>query len=382
TVVDSEGMEYVDVCASFGSLALGHNHPEVKEAMVSYLQSDGLMQGMGDVYASVAKGELTADLVDFLPEKLCKVAYGLSGSDAVELACKTAMLASKKPGILAFKESYHGLHLGCMVITGLERFCKPFPRQWQQHPGVYHISFRSSVAEVVEVIRASQSSLAPIGQMIIEPIIGRFGVYPLAENYLIELYEALKDLGCVLIYDEVYTGFGRAGYATFAHHFPADVICLGKALGGGMAISCVAARAKIMDCWPVNRGEALHTGTFFGHPLSCTVARTTLQILLREQLIERSAQLGKEVLDWLQSHIIAPSLAHGCRGKGLFIAVDTGRKFGGVALAAYLKTAGVIAVPSGCYGEHLAITPALNIPRSLLWQALQKMREGLLDFSK
>ncbi|MCY4380966.1 MAG: aminotransferase class III-fold pyridoxal phosphate-dependent enzyme, partial [Proteobacteria bacterium] len=188
-------------------------------------------------------------------------------------------------------------------------------------------------------------------------------------GWLIELKNALHSLGCLLIFDEVYTGVGRTGVMFRATEVIPDILCLGKALGGGMPLSCVAAPAKIMASWPKNLGESLHTGTYFGHALSCLVAQKNLEIMKRDRLASRAHELGKAWLDRYLQHKKKNRLGS-VRVYGLMIAIDLQTPSGGVELAQYLRSHNIIAVPCGVNGECLSITPALNIDEELLWHSL------------
>jgi 4-aminobutyrate aminotransferase-like enzyme len=127
-VYDAEGREYIDLCAGFGALALGH-HPEAQTAIYGARLGDGaapINHAMGDVYPSVAKVELIETLAGLLPKELSRIALALTGAQAVELAVKTAILATKRSGFIAFQGGYHGLDLGILPLTSREDFRAPF----------------------------------------------------------------------------------------------------------------------------------------------------------------------------------------------------------------------------------------------------------------
>ena len=360
------------MCAAFGSLPLGHNHPEVIKTTQHYLKEGGLMQGMGDIYGTTSKAQLLEALKDFLPSGFERISLCVTGSDAVELAVKTALLASQKPGILACTQSYHGLSLGAMTLTGIEAFRQPFPGLWAQHPHVCFCAPHICLHELRQMIRTSKKhEHTTIGQMIIEPIMGRGGGYTWSITRLQELYEMLQEEEVLLIFDEVLSGLGRCGLPFIATEAPADLICMGKALGGGMPLSAVAASTSLMNHWPENRGEALHTGTFFGHALSCTVARSTLSQITQQQLTQRCSQLGEKIREWTHKHL--PQAQY--RGRGLLCFLEFHFDAAGVRLSSLLRRRRIIALPCGPKGSGLALTPAFNMPEDLLWQALEEIRK-------
>lgn len=370
-IYDTSGREYVDLSASFGSLPLGHNHPEIVAFVQEYTGSSRMMTGYSDVYSSRAKAEFIAYLGAQLPPEFNRVALTVTGSDAVELALKTAAIATGKPGVLVFAEGYHGLNIASTYLTGMPKFRAPLPQAWFA-PHVRYVSYGATIAEIVSQIRASQTTASPIGQMIIEPILGRAGVRVLSRAWLIELKRALQDLGCVLIYDEVFVGIGRTGTLMCADAQTADLACFAKAIGGGMPLGCVVGPAQLMDQWPLNEGEALHTGTYYGHALSCGVAHKSLEIMLSMNLIARAAELGDKVIKAVRAQLSADHPIRDVRGKGLMLALDLQLPRRGAMLADHLRCEHqLVAIPSGTHGECLSLSPALLIAEEVLLDAIQ-----------
>ena len=166
---------------------------------------------------------------------------------------------------------------------------------------------------------------------------------------------------------------GRIGTFSTATEVLPDLSCFGKGLGGGMPVSAVAGTEDAMGAWQESTGEAIHTGTFFGHPLSCAVAVATLNAIIEDQLIERSLITGSWVQAYLGeklSGIVHPTRI---RGKGLMIGIDLGENGDGVAVVENLARCGVIVIPSGHKGRVVSITPALNIPEGLLTEGLDRI---------
>jgi 4-aminobutyrate aminotransferase/(S)-3-amino-2-methylpropionate transaminase len=173
--------------------------------------------------------------------------------------------------------------------------------------------------------------------------------------------------GGLLIFDEIFTGFGRLGFVTAAEKVDADILCFGKAIGGGFPVSACFAREEIMDAWPQSSGEAIHTGTFFGHPFSLAVGRRTLQEITKLKLCDRAIQVGGNAQTWLKSHI----------GIGLMIGIEFHAPGFAAELMDKLRAKQVIALPSGTHGQVLTISPALNIPEELLFEAMARLAECL-----
>lgn len=376
-IEDADGRTYIDLVAGFGVLAMGHNPEALRRSLARRSTPPAgelppITQGMGDVFPSIAKVRVIETLLSILPHHLSRVALALTGGQAVELAVKTSILATKANGFLVFDESYHGLDLGILPLTGLMNFKEPF-LGFLPEGRVESVPFGGSVAVVraaCEKLARSPSGLAAI---IVEPVQGRAGVISPPDGWLAMLRGVADEFGALLIFDEIFTGLGRTGRLTFAEDVPCDLLCLGKALGGGLPLSACVGTAKAMLAWPESTGEALHTGTFFGHALSCEVAAETLGDIVAHKLPERSRDLGIWCRQWLQKELAHHPTVHEIRGVGLMTAIDFKVAGFGALLMDRLRGSGVISLASGSRGESLSLTPPLNIPQDLLAEALERI---------
>jgi 4-aminobutyrate aminotransferase-like enzyme len=378
-VTDTEGRDYVDLSAGFSALAIGHNHPEIKKLLGNYIENNGVMHGLGDVYASKPKVEFIETLKSVLPPRFGKIALSVTGSQAVEMAVKTSLLKTKKPGVITLKQGYHGLDLGAMNLTGMEKFSQPFIG-WSKSKYVSHINSGEELSVVEDLITEMNSTNREVGTILVEPILGRFGGKPHPENWLSNLYALAKKYNALVIFDEVFTGLGRTGISFRAKVEPCDILCMGKAIGGGMPISAIACSNDIMSAWPESTGEALHTGTFFGHPLSCLVGKKTIEIIESDSLVERSDVLGRKAVAFLKDQMSSKEFedhVNEIRGEGLMICVEFKEDLFGVKIMEDLKENGVILIPSGASGKSVSITPALNIPEDILFDSLSKLVESI-----
>lgn len=380
-VYDAEGREFIDLCAGFGALALGHNPeahlPVFADRLVKGDVSPPISHGMGDVYASRAKVELLTLLTDMLPASLELTALALSGSQAVELAIKTALLATGKSGFIAVQGGYHGLDLGTLPLTSKEGFRRPFQGFLVEDLRVQRVPLgaeQGSLFAAAAELKAQGDGLAAV---IVEPILGRAGVRPATLPWLRELREFCDRHDALLIFDEVFTGLGRSGRMTFAHEVPCDLLCLGKALGGGFPLSACVGKRRVMEAWPRSTGEALHTGTFFGHPFACEIAHATLTEICRANLCQRSQELGAEARQFLQHDLRGNPRVVDVRGEGLMLAIEFKHDGDGAVLMDQLRGQGIIALASGERGECLSITPALTIPADVLSSALELIARSI-----
>lgn len=369
-IKDVAGKTYIDLCSGFGSLALGHNHAVTHSVLQESCTQNLLLQGLGDVAPSHDKVALLDLLNTITPEHLTKTSLALSGSQAVEIALKTAMLATKSSGFIAFEGGYHGVDLGVLPVTWRQDFKAPFNNFLPQNH-VIHLPLNAPPDLIAESIYSLNKTVGCAG-IIVEPIQGRGGMNISAITWLKSLRDLCDKHDILLIFDEIFTGLGRIGSLTTSETVAADLCVFGKALGGGMPISACMGTEKAMSHWPKSQGEAIHTGTFFGHPLSCRVAHATVAHIQQQNLVERSRSLGEQTRVSL-SEIDGAKV----RGQGLFLGLFFDKPELGVSLAQSLKSWGVLAIPCGHGGSGLSITPALNIPESLLADAIGRIKACL-----
>ncbi|HTM45332.1 MAG TPA: aspartate aminotransferase family protein [Polyangiaceae bacterium] len=366
-VFDVDGNRYVDLAAGFGALLLGHSPPAVLTALE--LQAHRLLQAQGDVYPSDAKIGLSERLCSLFPEPGARVILGQSGADAVTAALKTAVLVSGRPGVIAFRSSYHGLSYAPLAASGLrESYRAPFVAQLNPHVQFLDYPIDANSAERLLQAVKTQLALGNTGAVLIEPILGRGGVIVPPAGFLAQLAQLAKQYSALLIADEIWTGLGRSGELLYSHSqgVTADVVCLGKGMGGGLPISACIGRGEVMGAWRQD-SEVVHTATFAGAPLACATALITLNQLSQHKLIERSRELGERFKLRLQQSLIEAKLSLTVRGAGLMIAVDLGGKAGAaVALSRTLLEHGYLVSTGGGEREVLVLTPALTIREELL----------------
>ena len=368
-VLDADGNRYVDLLAGFGAAVLGYAHPELTAALAA--QAGELQHAMGDVYPAVRKLELLEALVRVLPGGLGGVILSGSGSDAVESALKTALLATGRPGVVAFEGAYHGLGLGALDAT---------------HRDDFRAAFRARLAGKTRFVPWGDADAArkavresDAGAILFEPIQGRGGlVFPPA-GFVAALREVADETGALLIADEVYTGMGRTGRWLACEHegVVPDVVALGKGLGGGLPLSACAGRPEVMRAWPASRGEALHTSTHLGNPLVCAAGLAVLRVLESESLVKRADEIGARWLTVLRTRLAGSPHVREVRGRGLLVAVELDDAVFARTVVTRLQHAGWITLGEGADGRTLALTPPLVIAESLLDAAAEQLSELL-----
>jgi 4-aminobutyrate aminotransferase/(S)-3-amino-2-methylpropionate transaminase len=377
-VTDVDGNRYVDLAGGFGALLIGHLHRNVQRVIA--LQGERLLQALGDLYPADAKIALLERLTRLFPEANALGILAQSGSDAVSAALKTAVLATGKPGVLAFGAAYHGLGYGPLAACGLrESYRAPFAAQLSQH-----VSFApyptnaQSAAESLDGCRRILSG-GDVGAVLIEPVLGRGGVVPPPAGYLAELARLAREAGALFVADEIWTGLGRAGswLSTVAEGVIPDLVCLGKGLGGGLPISAVIGRNQVMQSWR-REAEVVHTATFAGAPLAASAAIATLEVLGKEKLPQRAATLGDRYAAELRTALSGYAAVREVRSRGLMVGVDLGERPGAASrLMKGLLQAGYVTSTGGGKREVLVLTPPLNIDEAVLFGSIPVIAEQL-----
>jgi 4-aminobutyrate aminotransferase/(S)-3-amino-2-methylpropionate transaminase len=333
-------------------------------------QAQRLLLALGDVFPADAKIALVERLAKLHPDPTARVILGQSGADAVTAALKSALLFTGKPGVLAFAGAYHGLSHAPLAACGLrESYRAPFATQLNPH--VTFVDYPSGASDLAPVLERARAALAlgtaPIGAILVEPILGRGGVLIPPSQLLPELGKLAREFGALVIADEIWTGLGRSGKMLYSLHpeFVPDLVCLGKGLGGGLPISALVGRGSVLEAWQRDE-EVVHTSTFAGSALACATSLATLDVLSREHLPERAAEVGARFLGALESRLARfPKLT--VRGAGFMLAVDLGPGPGRASLlASRLLERGYITSTGGGRREVLVLTPPLTLSESLL----------------
>jgi 4-aminobutyrate aminotransferase-like enzyme len=396
-VWDAEGKKYLDLTAAFGVAAAGHANPNVVKA--GQKQMARLLHAMGDVHPHALKAQLARELSRITFERwakknrqsaignrqLGKVIFSNSGFEAVESALKTAMLATKKTGVIAFEGAYHGLGYGALNVTQRKFFRSPFQSQLREFGHFAPFPKKSADLAAVEFQVRHFFRRERIGAILVEPVQARGGCNVPPKEFLPLLRKLCEEHGALLIFDEIYTGFGRTGKWFACEHSGVvpDLICLGKALTGGFPLSACVGRADLMDAaWPASTGEAIHTSTFLGHPVGCAMALAQIKEIEKLKLPERSAELGKILLEEL-SKVQSPKFKVEARGLGLMAGLELklpdGKPATEAALAA-IKTLlhrGCIFLPEGEHGNVISFTPPLTVTKAQLTKAVGALAEVL-----
>lgn len=326
TIEGADGQRYLDCLSGAGTLALGHNHPVVLEAIRKVLDSGAPLHVLD--LATPVKDAFTTELFRTLPRGLADRARiqfcGPAGTDAVEAALKLVRTATGRDGMLAFTGAYHGMTAGALEASGGAQDVRvarlPYPQDYRCPFGIGGADGAELAARWTQSLLDDPKSGVPQpAGMILEPVQGEGGVIPAPDDWLRRMREITAARSIPLIVDEVQTGVGRTGTFWAVEHsgVAPDVMVLSKAIGGSLPLAVVVYRDDL-DVWP----PGAHAGTFRGNQLAMAAGAATLAYVRENGLAERAGVLGTRMLTQLRSLAAEHPCIGDVRGRGLMIGVE------------------------------------------------------------
>jgi len=304
----TEGKAILDLISGIAVSNVGHCHPAVVKAVQQ--QSEMYMHLM--VYGELIQSPqvlLAEALCQTLPSAMDRVYFVNSGSEAVEGALKLAKRFTGRRNLISCYNAYHGSSHGSLSVMGNEFFKQAFRPLL---PGVSHIRF--GAAEDLHLINEQTAAI------IIEPIQGEAGVVSTDPAYFSALSKRCKETGCLLIFDEIQSGFGRTGSFWYLEQLgiTPDILVCAKGMGGGMPIGAFISSNEIMRT--LTHDPFLgHITTFGGHPVSCAASLATLKTILADELHVKAMAKGNA----FRKRLIHPAILE-IRGTGLMMAIELG----------------------------------------------------------
>jgi ornithine--oxo-acid transaminase len=366
-VYDVDGNRYLDCLSAYSALNQGHNHPKIRKAMVDQLDR-----------LTLTSRAFRNDQLGLFYEKLHDMTgYDMSlpmnsGAEAVETAIKVARkwayLTKKIPRydaeIIVAEGNFHGRTTTIVSFTTTEEYKKDF--------GPFTPGFPMVEYGDIEAIKAAINENT--AAIMLEPIQGENGIVIPPKGYLKEVEKICEENNILLISDEIQTGLGRTGalFASDHEDVRPDIIIIGKALSGGFyPVSAILADEDILGL--IQPGE--HGSTFGGNPLGAAVAKTALEVIEEENLIENAQKLGQYILDYLEE--IPKKNIKEIRGKGLLIGVELKHELGGARrFAEVLRDKGILVKET--HVHILRLAPPLIIDKETVDWMLPIIREVLL----
>lgn len=324
-VFDLEGKRYLDFVGGIGVLNIGHNHPAVVAAVSKQLEKVSHLAFQVAAYPPYV--ELAKKLNALVGAgEAYKSIFLTTGAEAVENAVKIARSFTNRSAVIAFRGGFHGRTLLGVSLTGMSQ---PYRQNFGPFPSdIFHADFpddyRGITTEValkaLDDLFATEVMPDRVAAIIIEPVQGDGGFLPAPTEFMTALRALATKHGIVLICDEIQTGFGRTGRMFGFQHsgIQPDLVTVAKSLAGGLPLSGVVGRAKIMDS-PTPGGLG---GTYGGNALACAAALAVLQAFDDEKLIEQGAKMGDYLRSTLRSLQQKYSVIGEVRGWGAMLAIE------------------------------------------------------------
>lgn len=305
-IFTKDGKRFVDFISGIAVSSLGHRHPKVVEAIHKQVDKHLHVMVYGE-FIQQPQVDFAELLTSNLPDKLEQVYLVNSGTEATEGALKLAKKYTGRSKLIGFKNSYHGDTHGSLSVTGRDVYRDPYKPLL---PNVHFLEFNSF--ENLELIDDETAAV------IMEPIQGEGGIIPAENKWLQEIRKRCDEVGALLIFDEIQSGFGRTGtlFAFQGYEVVPDILCMAKAMGGGMPIGGFVSSKEIFQSFkydpPLN-----HVTTFGGHPVSSAAAYANLKEILSGNYLQRALEIEKRIKSKLQGKGIVE-----VRGKGAMLGLQ------------------------------------------------------------
>jgi len=394
-VYDVEGKEYIDFAGGIAVMNVGHSHPKVVAAIKD--QAEKFTHTCFMVVPYAAAVELADKLCALVPGSFPKMALFVnSGAEAVENAVKVARYATRRPGIVAFENGYHGRTLLTMTLTSKVKPYKfgfgPFAPEIYRMPFAY--CYRCSLgldyprcgiacAERLNDFFLNYADAEHIAAVIFEPVQGEGGFIVPPREYFPRVASICRDNGILLIADEIQTGMGRTGtmFAMEQYGVEPDITTVAKSLAAGMPLSAVVGRKDLMD--------KVHTGglggTYGANPVSCRAALAVLEIFEEENLLDKAKALGEKLEKKLRAWKERYEIIGDVRGLGPMRAMELVKDRRSKAPAAdeaknlvkFCAARGLILLSCGTLGNVIRLLMPLVITDAQLEKGLSILEEGI-----
>ena len=387
-----DGDKYLDLVQGIAVNPLGHCHPALVQAACDQVKKMAHVSFNLVTYPSALS--LAEKLAGVMPQGLDNFFFSNSGAEAVDGGLKLARYATGKPSIIAFRGSFHGRTMGAASVTSSNSaFRKNYaPLMPQVYFAPYPYCFRCPFGqkeetcglECLEYLKTDFDYIIPadnVSAVLFEPVQGEGGYVVPPAKYVEALGKLCKELGILLIFDEIQTGMARTGRMVAAEHFNAepDIMLLGKAVGGGYPLSVVAARKAVMDKW----APGSHGTTFGGHPVACASGAAMLEIISQPEFLQGVRDKG----DYFRAGLLRlkdkyPVIGD-VRGLGLMAAMELVKPDGAInpdAASKIIKSLyeeKILALSCGYKGQAIRFIPPLNVEQEILDQVLTALDKAL-----
>jgi len=365
-IYTTDGNKYVDFISGIAVSSLGHRHPKVVEAVKRQVDRHLHVMVYGE-FIQEPQSQYVELLTSQLPNSLDRVYFVNSGTEANEGALKLAKKHTGRHKFVGFNHGYHGDTHGSLSVTGRDVYRDPY---LPLLPDVYFLDFNS-----YDGLQTIDEETAAV---IMEPIQGEGGIIPAQKEWLQAVRKRCDDVGALLIFDEIQTGFYRTGslFAFQGYGVEPDIMCLAKAMGGGMPMGAFISSSEIFESFkhdpPLN-----HVTTFGGHPVSCAAAYATLSELLSGDYGDKAIKI---------EHIVRKELtADGIkevRGIGAMLGMELENRELTQKVVEECMDKGIILGWTLHSDTLVRLAPPLIIEENHLRETLQDINKSVQKFSK
>lgn len=314
---DVEGIKYLDMLSGYGVFALGRNHPEIRRVLTEFLQLE--YPSLIKLEAPLLSGLLAEELKKRMPNQLDMVFFTNSGAEGIETAIKYAKCATGKPAILHCQKAFHGLTYGALSLNGDESFREgfaPFLSDCRMLP------FNDLEALEGELRKGD------VAAFVVEPVQGK-GVNLPSPGYLTEAARLCRKHGALFVDDEVQAGLGRTGRFLAIEHdgdVDPDIVVLSKSLSGGyVPVGAVLCKQWIHEkVFSSMQRSVVHSSTFSQGSLAMVAGLAALDVLDRENLIQRAEEMGDKLGHGLRAMVPRFEFLKEIRWRGLMVGIEFG----------------------------------------------------------
>lgn len=386
---DTSGVRFFDLTGGSGAVNLGHQHPRVVSAAAAQLRR---LIHTGWNIPTDTRAELVGKLGEFSPYAECGVLFTVSGTEAVEAALKVARAHTGRRLVVTFERGYHGKSAGSLAVTWRERFKKfsvlpeggvvtaPYPLL---HSGDARVGPEACLRRLRSILEEATAAGEPPAALILEPLQASEGMLPAGRYFLERVLALRQEFGCLVVFDEIYTGFGRCGTPFYCNKLDAlpDLLVIGKALGNGIPGSAVIGPPGVLDSLP----HGIHTSTFAANPLACAVGCAVIDEMTETLLWEQAARKGARLTAFLERLSAEFPFVSAPRGEGLMLGFDCLGSEGEPSKAAEAFAEAALAERlvlrhGGFGGCTIKLTPPLTMTdeeEEFLYAALRKAAEAI-----
>lgn len=331
---DVDGKKYLDFTSGIGVTNLGHCHPRLVKVVQN--QASRLWHGQVGLGVHNSLAELIDEMSTILPRELDNLMFVSTGAEAVETALKIARSATKRQNVVVVQGSYHGRTNGCLALTtskyvyhqtlrplmpGVTVTPPPFPTQLKVDPTENVAEMTRRCVGILEDLLHQTTHPSEVAMLLIEPVLGEGGYFPMPAPYLRALRDVCDKYGILLAFDEVQTGFGRTGtmFAFEQTSILPDILVYAKGIANGLPLAGVATRQSIAAKCPVGT----HGGTYAGNALATASACEVVRIMRDEGILDNAARRSVQIFEGLKRIAKNPKVPiQEVRGRGLMVGIQ------------------------------------------------------------